>query len=178
MFIWTALDINEQLKQISPQIKQIENELGFKNSTLLLPFHVSLKISFNICNQYYEKVIKSILECYKQLKPFEMQVDKIETEKGIVWIRFKQNEILKAIHANFDAIMQKQFDVKPHEYDLDFKFHTTLFIDGDKDKINTAYQKIKNIDIPKNFKVTKFLIGESLTGEIGSYKVSHTIKIS
>ena len=73
--------------------------------------------------------------------------------------------------------MQNEFDVKPHEYDLDFKFHTTLFIDGDKDKINTAYQKIKHIDIPKNFKVTKFLIGESLTGEIGSYAVTHSIEI-
>ena len=177
MFIWTAIDINDELKHIAPQIKQIEDEMGFKNSTLLLPFHLSLKISFNLAERFYDRAIEAIIDYYKLLKPFEIEVDKIEIENGIVWIRFKQNEILKTIHAHFDAIMQNKFDVKPHEYDLDFKFHTTLFIDADKHKIQSAYQKIKNIDIPKRFKVSKFLIGESNTGEIGSYKVTRSIQI-
>ena len=44
MFIWTGIDVDEQLAGIRDRVRQLEKEQGVTNSNLTLPFHISLKI--------------------------------------------------------------------------------------------------------------------------------------
>ena len=63
-----------------------------------------------------------------------------------------------------------------HEYDLDFKFHTTLFMDDDIQKVCQAYNLIENITLPNYFLINKFLIGQSDDGKLGSYKIINNVE--
>ena len=54
------------------------------------------------------------------------------------------NDQIDRIHLDLVNIIEKQFGIAPHEFDLDYKFHTTLFMSDDVDKNRKAYEIIKN----------------------------------
>ena len=177
MYIWTAIDINTQLKSILPKAKEIEQKLGFKNSAFTLPFHISLKISFFVDDNKHLAVINTLNDYYKTLLPFFVEIDGIEIENNIVWIKMKQNKILDKIHSDIDQLLLKNHGITQHAFDLDFKFHTTLFLDDDKNKILTAFNLIKDVDLPLFVNANRFIIGWSPTGKIGTYSVISSIDL-
>jgi 2'-5' RNA ligase len=177
MYIWTGIDVDSQLSDIKSQVKLVEESIGFNNSNFTLPFHISLKISFEVDNTIYSDVVNTIVEYYKTLKPFDIEVSGIEIENVIVWLRMEESEITNKIHDDLDRILMEKYGVPRHEYDLDYKFHTTLFMDSDEEKIFSAYHKIKGMEIPLSLHADRFLIGASATGALGTYKVAHNIKI-
>ena len=177
MFIWTAVSADDQLQPIKTQAQDIEKELGFEHSALTLPSHISLKISFCVDEEAYPNVIQTLLDYCKTVKPFCVDVDGFELENTIVWIRIKENAILKTIHNDLDRILSEQYSIAPHPFDLDFKFHSTLFLDRDKEKINTAYHRIKNAKIPALLNISQWIIGASQSGAIGTYRVTHTVDL-
>lgn len=63
-----------------------------------------------------------------------------------------------------------------HEYDLDYKYHTTLFMDNNTHSIKEAYNLINNIELPQSIIANQFIIGVSKTGELGSYSIYRKIK--
>ena len=63
-----------------------------------------------------------------------------------------------------------------HEYDLDFMFHTTLFMDDDTEKVAKAYEKVKDISVPDKLVASRFVIGTSESGDLGTYKIHKTIE--
>lgn len=177
MYIWTGINVDSQLADLKSQVKAVEESIGFDNSNFTLPFHISLKISFEVDGGIYLDVVNTIIEYYKTLTPFDIAVSGIEIENIIVWIRMKESEITNKIHDDLDRILMEKYGVPRHEYDLDYKFHTTLFMDSDEEKIFSAYREIKDIKIPSTLHVDSFLIGASETGALGTYKVTHNIKI-
>ncbi len=178
MYIWTAIDIDNQLNNILPTAKEIEQNLAFKNSAFTLPFHISLKISFWIEDSDYLSVIKTLTAYYKTLSPFEIKIKGIEIENNIVWIKMDENGALNKIHNELDQLLMQKHGVSRHAFDLDFKFHTTLFLDDDSNKILTAFNQIKNLKLPSSLRANKFIIGSSKTGKIGSYKVTNSVDLS
>lgn len=177
MYVWTAINIDNQLQEIKALAQKIEKEIGFESSALTLPSHVSLKISFSVNDADYPHVIETLLDYYKTVKPFWIDVECIEIENNIVWIRMNENSMLNQIHKDLDRILFEKHDIVPHPFDLDFKFHSTLFLDSKKEKIEMAYNRIKDAKFPLSLCADKFIIGKSPSGKIGTYHVTHTIDL-
>ena len=177
MYVWTAIDVDNQLKEVKELAQIVEKEIGFEKSAFSLPSHISLKISFAIDGTAYASVIKTITDYYQTLSPFCIDVDGIEVENNIVWIRIKESVILHQIHKDLDRILMEKHGIAPHPFDLDFKFHSTLFLDFNKEKIATAFEKIKGAKIPLTLRADTLIIGSSPSGEIGTYCVDYKIHL-
>lgn len=58
---------------------------------------------------------------------------------------------------------------------LDYKFHSTLFMDNDTEMIDKAYDLIRNEDLPSKLIANKFVIGTSESGKLGTYSVNKSV---
>ena len=177
MYVWIGINVNDQLLPLRIQAKEIEDRIGFSNSCYTLPYHISLKISFVIDDDIYPKVIEDILSYYNTIKPFDLYIRGIENEGTIAWIRMKENETLNQIHDDLDFLLLRKYGIPRHEYDLDYKFHTTLFMDRDREKVMMAYDQIKDVELPEILRVNRMLIGMSETGALGTFKITHNLEI-
>ena len=175
MFIWVGIDVDSQLKEIKERAKVIENELIFKHSNFTLPLHISLKISFEVEENIFQDVIEDIREVYNQTAPFEIKTKAIIHENNIAWIRMEENPTLMELSRKINNQMLTKYNVPLHEYDLDGKFHTTLFMDEDCQKVKQAYTKIQPIQVPAQLTAERFLIGISASGRLGTYSVYKAI---
>lgn len=171
MYIWLGIDVDNQLLEVKKKAHIIEKELNFKHSNFTLPFHISLKMSFNLDESLFENVLSDVISIYQEIKPFEVEVKGIENNHTICWIKMKENEKLNAIHDLLNKHFLEKYNIPLHEYDLDYLFHTTLFMDEDENKINQAYLLIKKAQLPKVLHVNRMIIGGSPTGTLGTYKV-------
>jgi 2'-5' RNA ligase len=177
MYIWIGINVDEQLKIIKEKSFIIEKKLGFENSNFTLPLHISLKISFEVENSVYLNVIQTIAEYYQTLNAFEVDVKGIEKCEVVIWIRMFSNKSISKIHDDLNEILKNKYNVGLHEYDLDYKFHTTLFMDNDTEKIDKAYDLIRNEVLPSKLIANKFVIGTSESGKLGTYSVYKTVKV-
>ncbi len=177
MYVWTAVNVDGQLEEIKKEAQRIEKEIGFENSAFDLPSHISLKISFPVDAADEARVVETILAYYKTLKPFSVHVAGIEVEDTIVWIRIEETDVLHKIHSDLDEILLEKHGITPHRFDLDFKFHSTLFLDSDKEKIISAYNQVKDSEIPSLLCANQLIIGTSQSGKIGTYRVTHSVDL-
>ena len=177
MFIWVAIDVDEQLMKIKSEAKRIEKLVNFRGSNITLPMHISLKISCEILDEKYDDIVFDIKEILKMVHRFEIGVKRIELHETIAWIRMQGNEQLDKLHASLDRMFLEKYQLPPHKFDLDFKFHTTLFLDDDEMKVKEAFLKIKDIELPNTLVAEKFVIGTSPQGKIGTYKVMEEFRI-
>ncbi len=171
MYIWIGIDVDGQLCEIKSKAQKIENEIGFSHSNFTLPLHISLKITFPVENHLFDSVKNDIVGVFDELEPFYIDTQGIEFENVICWIRMKRNPGLDAIHDKLNSVLLEKYGVPLHEYDMDYKFHTTLFMDSDFDKVKSAHTKLGDVYIPQKLLANKFVIGTSESGELGTYKV-------
>ena len=177
MYIWVGVEVESQIVEIKKSAFEIEKKIGFENSNFTLPMHISLKISFPVDDSVANDVIYDIERLYRLVTPFEIGVDRIECYENISWIRYKENCNLNSIHDKLNAMLFEKYGVGLHEYDCDYKFHTTLFMENNEEKIRSAYEMIKNVYLPKKISVNKLLIGVSESGKLGSYRVFREVNI-
>ena len=177
MYIWVGINVEEQLKEIRRAVDGVFEKIDISNVTCQLPLHISLKISFEIENELFESVLSDISDIYNAQKPFEIKVKGIEKHENIEWIRMYSNEKIEALATNLNMMLKERYGIPLHEYDLDFIFHTTLFMDDDADKINAAHSFLGDVHLPKSLVANTFVIGTSETGENGTYRVYKTIGI-
>lgn len=171
MFMWLGIDVDDQLQEIKKEASIIENKLYFLHSNLTIPFHISLKMSFNVDEQLFDHIMTDVINIYKRFHSFEIEVKGIENNDTICWIKMKENQTLNEIHDILNDFLLKKYHIPLHEYDLDYQFHTTLFMDEDKDKVSKAYQLIQHAPVPKVLRVNKMIIGRSPNGALGTYHV-------
>ncbi len=176
MYVWIGIDVDDQYGKIKEIAKKIDDELCFKHSCFTLPMHISLKISFKIDESDYEKVSKTILDVFEKIKPFEIAVKGIQDEGNICWIRMQDNPCLNALSTEINHILGEKHGVPLHEYDLDFKFHTSLFLDDDHQKVHQAYMRVRDVALPEKLIAHRFVIGTSKDGQLGTYKVVCTVE--
>lgn len=177
MYIWIGIDVDNQLEKIKTKAIKIEKDLNFLNSNFTLPLHISFKITFLVDENIHNDVINTILDYYYSLKEFDVETSGIENFNSIIWIKMKQNNILDKIHDDLNDLLLKKYNIGLHPYDLDYLFHTTLFMEGDEEKINKAYQLIKDEVLPNKLTVNKLVIGTSQTGKLGSYSIYKTVNL-
>lgn len=171
MYIWIGINIDEQLKKIKHSARKIEEQIGFNRSCFMLPLHISLKISFYVDDEKSKIVISDISNFLQNIEQFAINVKDIELNHNICWIRMKSNEKLNQIHNQLDNMLLEKHNIPLHEYDLDYKFHTTLFMDNDELKVKEAFDLVKNFKFPNTVFASRFLIGTSPDGYLGPYKI-------
>ena len=176
MFIWAAIDIDNQLFEQKEIIRTVEKTVDFKQSDVSsLPLHVSLKISSEVSKEHEKALRNDIKNLLESTYSFQIEIDKIELNGTIVWIKMKENDELRYLHSELCNIYSK-YRIALHEFDKSFAFHSTLFLDSDTDKISQAFKQMKDISLPKVLLANKFIIGSSPKGKIGTYKVDTIIE--
>ena len=177
MFVWVGINVEEQLKETRMAVDRVFEKIDISNVTCQLPLHISLKISFEIENELFESILNDIISIYEAQKPFKIDVKGIEKHDNIMWIRMYSNKDLEALVTSLNVMLKEKYSIPLHEYDLDFIFHTTLFMDDDADKINAAHNLLGNLELPKTLVANTFVIGKSETGENGTYRVYKTVEV-
>ena len=175
MYIWTGIDVDDQLPGLRQRIGELEERLDISNSNLTLPVHISLKMSFPVEEENVPAVREALEVFLNSLPPFDIPVRGVEYHETIAWIRMRENETLNRIHDELNTLLQERFGVGLHEYDRDFLFHTTLFMDADAEKVRQGYEAIKNTPLPAVLRAERFLIGSSPAGELGTYQIDKKI---
>ena len=177
MYIWVGINVEEQLKEVRGAVDGVFEKIDISNVTCQLPLHISLKISFEIENSLFKNVLNDIIAVYNAQGSFEIKVKGIEKHENIEWIRMYSNERVESLATKLNMMLKEKYGIPLHEYDLDFIFHTTLFMDDDADKINAAHNLLGNLELPKTLVANTFVIGKSETGKNGTYRVYKTINI-
>lgn len=176
MYVWIGLSLNDELQDFSNNIIQYSFKKNIKTPLNALPIHISLRISFDIQNELYRKIEDEILLFAKSLKPFNVSFKQIEKNNNIIWLRCEDNHILLESHNFLCEILKEKHNIPYHEFDNNFIFHSTLFMD-DHDKINKEFSNVSGLKFPKNININKMLLGTSENGEPGTFKVKKTIII-
>ena len=177
MFVWVGITVEEQLKETRMAVDRVFERIDISNVTCQLPLHISLKISFEIKNELFDSVLNDIIDIYNAQKSFEIKIKGIEKHENIMWIRMYSNEEIETLATKLNMMLREKYGVPLHEYDLDFIFHTTLFMDDDAEKINAAHNLLGNVCLPETLIANTFVIGKSETGENGTYIVYKTVRV-
>ncbi len=177
MFVFTGINIEDQLPELKRMKSEIEEKLGITDTVVNLPLHVSLRISSEVSDEAYPSLINAILGFYNNMRPLKLTTDSIEREGGIVWLSFKPNDQIDAARRELCGLMKDRFGIPHHKFDMEFKYHTTLFMGISEEKVTAAYELIKNATYPTVVTLNNPVIGVSPSGIAGTYKIIHDIKI-
>ena len=176
MYIWVGINVDSQLSEIGQRVREIEEKLGYRNFCYTLPMHVSLKISFPVDNGDADRVIGDIRELFRAQSPFEIETACAELLGGIAWVRMRENERLISLSDELNSMLLLRHGIPLHEYDTDYKFHSTLFM-GNEEEVREEFSMLGNINIPEKLVANRFVIGTSDTGGLGTYSVLDEITV-
>lgn len=177
MYIWIGILIEGQMDALRDRAMEIERELAFPLSCFTLPQHISLKISFPVDDLVAPRVVESVERFLGEQRPFSVEVRGIEREGNIAWVRMEACEQLTELSRTLGKMLDAKWGVGYHPYDLDFKFHSTLFMDDDPSRVAMAYERVKSEAVPERLSVDAFVIGTSRSGALGTYAVERTVRI-
>lgn len=178
MFIWIAINVNSQLLPLRAKVKAIEKEIAFQDSDLTLPLHVSLKIPTAVPDECFENVVDDISSLFQKETPFVMETERLELHETIAWLKVKENPRLQELHSRIDQLLLDKYQIPRHDYDKDFIFHVTLFLDHEEAKVKEAFLRMLETPFPETLKAHSFVIGSSTTGAMGTYNVIKEIEVN
>lgn len=173
MYIWIGCDISSRFIEFREKVKSVSDELELNAQVFNFPQHISLKITFETEEEIAKHCIKDVIELLKAEKPFTVKLGEMEKIDGIIWLRAEENEQLRHLHTELDEI-GISYAIKPHKFDKEFIFHTTLAMD-DNTKLDAAFEKLKDIPYPDEVKINTFLVAHSYDNV--NFKVDRRIKI-
>ena len=175
MYVWIACDLSEALADTRAACIEYNKALGLSEVAFSLPQHLSLKISFEVPDNKVNHVIDAVSRLLSLAPRFEVDGPTPNIFGSILWLRFTENKMLKKLHDTLDRMLKEEFGIPQHEFDLDFKYHSTLFIDGNISKLQIMYRKLISLTVPKKIVIDKFLVGTSKSGKMGEYAVNGII---
>lgn len=173
MYIWTGIIVEGQLDEVKAEAIKAEKKLNLP-PLFGFPMHVSVKISFFVPNDKTNEVVDFLTEYFSSLKQFAIPVKAIELEDTIVWVRMKECDELKNIQSDMNSLLGEKFGVPVHEYDTDFKFHSTLCM-ADEGTAKAFYAEVKNAHVPSVLKAKKAGIAISEEWKAFGFKIIKTI---
>ena len=177
MYLWLSINVDNYFQELKKKVANAMDEIGFRYGTNGLPYHISLKISFEAPLGKKEEIINSVEEFYKTLKPFVVKTKGIEEAFNILWIRYIDNEYLDYIGKELNKMLNEKHNIPYHKFDIDYIFHTTLFMNENQDIISEGYKLLHNEFLPKDLYINKFLIGFSKEGKPETYQVMKEIEV-
>ena len=171
MYIWIACDISESYGRVREKCIENNRDLHINELAFLLPQHISLKISFRVDDSVSENVISEVASYLSDQPAFDIGEPVPELFGNILWLRFPEAGIMQELHSQLDSQLSDKFGIPRHEFDCDFIFHSTLFIDDNVDLLRKMYKRMSGIPLPKSTIINRFIIGSSDSGEAGTYSV-------
>ncbi len=171
MYIWTAIDVDDQLAALRAQVERISGALCMQNSALTLPLHVSLRMSFPIDDDAYQQAVAHIDAFLRDIPPFVMRTEGIARHGDIIWCAMEGSRELQEIHARLVDMLSAAFGVGAHPFDGGFLYHATLFMGGSDAQTDTAFSRISQAETPETLRAERFVIGASETGKAGDFRV-------
>ena len=132
--------------------------------------HISLKISCQIKTKKLPQAVERLSRKLEEIKSFELTPECIEREGGVVWIRHRESEQLRELHQWVVDFFLGQYGVMPHKFDLEFAYHTSLFV-GNEEEATRAFALLKDEPLPERLTAEKYVIGVSESGKAGEYRV-------
>ena len=175
MYIWVAIDVDEQVKEIRKYAENYVKTHRLSSPTLTLPFHISLKISFEVAEDLCQKVMGDIRDLFRSIKPFTIPVKAVEVSGQIIWLTTLDCAELTYIHQELDKLLLDKYGIEQHRFDKDFIFHTSILIMNNEENIRSAFDEIENINIPRVLDARQIIIGLSKSGQAGTYNVKERI---
>jgi len=177
MYIWTAIDVDAQLQGLRRRTEEIAEALGAENPALTLPLHISLRISFPVKEEDFDRAIESIGRYFGTLTAFPIAVGPVERFRTVVWLRAEANDALRKIHADLLKMMREELDVPPHPLDAEYLYHATLYMGDDGDILQRVYDAVRDADYPAVLTASRAVIGSSRSGKAGEYAVLRTFAL-
>ena len=98
MYIWCAIDLSGQLKELRESTEAVCRQMEIYNPALTLPSHISLKISCEIDDSFFDEAVGRLCKKFQETHSFEIKPDGIERQGGIVWIKHHPSCDLYALH--------------------------------------------------------------------------------
>ncbi|MBQ7326597.1 MAG: VanZ family protein [Clostridia bacterium] len=170
IFIWTAIDVSGQADGLTERAREVSERIAAENPALSLPMHISLKISCQIKTKKLPQAVERLSRKLEEIKSFELTPECIEREGGVVWIRHRESEQLRELHQWVVDFFLGQYGVMPHKFDLEFAYHTSLFV-GNEEEATRAFALLKDEPLPERLTAEKYVIGVSESGKAGEYRV-------
>lgn len=177
MYVWLAFDTDKDLLNLKEKCRRIEEDLNVYDVKGTLPFHISLKISFEVDDELFSDIVSDITLYASKLHKSTVNTLSIRKEGNIVWLRMDESKYLTEIHNYLDKFFETKYNVPLNKLDKEYIFHTTLFINDDSELLNKAYELIKDESYLKTISLDKFTIGYSLDGSFASYRVFKEIDL-
>ena len=176
MYLWVGCKLPEEFEQkIRNHCLSLNQQIGLDTVAFDLPQHISLKISFQ--TERVEEVLTALEAFLGAQKSFSVQLLAAEQMEHILWLTVAENETLRRLHRELDAYLEQRFDIGQHEFDKCFKFHSTLFMDADTEKVARMYHALQEYPFARTLTVDTFLLGISETGKPGSCRIVRQIKV-
>ena len=177
MYIWTAIDIDDPMKEFRRQAKAVAEEYGLSLLSFKYPQHISLRISFEISEENFNQALEDIRRYLRTIKPFEIKTLNFERKRTFAFIPVEETEQLRQMHEHLCNFMQAKYSVPLHPFDEFYIYHTNVIIDEDFALLKKAFPNMENIPYPDTIRVNKFIIGCSNDGEADSFSVLENIDI-
>lgn len=176
MYIWIGCKLPDEFeKEIRAHCLALNEQIGLDPVAFLLPQHISLKISFE--TDRAEEVLEDLAQFAADQNPFTVRLKGIEQAGNILWMPVATNDHLQQLHDTLDARLQSRFGIPQHEFDKCFLFHSTLFMDGDKEKLAQMQVALAGYPVARELVVDTFLLGQSATGKPGTCHIVRKIKV-
>ena len=176
MYIWIGCKLPENFETEIRSLCLKENEdLGLDTAAFTLPQHISLKISFESAD--FEAILEELSAFLASQRSFSVRIKEPEQNGNILWLPAEENETLRQLHDRLDSLLAERFGIPQHPFDKAFLFHSTLFIDSDRDKIAKMREALLSCPIARELTVSTFLLGLSESGKAGSYRVIRQIGV-
>ena len=169
--VWVAADPGESVSAIRDQAERENEALQLSGFSLSLPSHISLKISFPVAESLFDAVVERITALLSGKSGFSVPVKGLERQENILWIAMGESKELSALHEMLDACMEREFAVERHAFDRCYQFHSTLFMDGNEEKMAEMERRLQAFPLPAFVQVEGFMIGCSREEEPGVYRV-------
>lgn len=174
MYIWIGCKLPEKFEQEIRSFCLARNQqVGLDTAAFSLPQHISLKISFETSRE--EEILEDLTQFASAQAPFSVRINGIEQMGNILWMTVEENINLQKLHKALDTRLKSRFEVPQHEFDICFQFHSTLFIDSDREKIAQMKALLTDYPFPQLLMVDALILGVSETGRPGTYRVVRKI---
>lgn len=176
MFLWIGCKLPEEFEhEIRQHCLALNAQIGLDTAAFALPQHVSLKISFD--TDRAAEILEDLAQFASNQAPFSVRIMGVEQFGNILWMPIAENRSLQQLHDLLDIRLESSFGIPQHEFDKCFKFHSTLFMDTDLEKVSQMHTALKDYPIDRELTVDTFLLGESETGKPGTCRIVRQIKV-
>ena len=177
MFLWVGCKLPENFeKTLRAHCLALNEKIGLGTAPFSLPQHISLKISFDAgeqcrrITQWLETELKTESRFYVNLLPPEQMA-------SILWLPVADNPRLTALHEKLDRELEHRFGIPQHPFDREFRFHSTLFMDEDTEKLSQMAALLSPLTFPDPLPIDTFLIGLSADGKT-DFQILREVNIS